>query len=136
MAEIPPDLRYTNDHEWAKVTQGNTVRVGITDFAQSSLGDIVFVSVHGIDSTVESGDTFGEVESTKSVSDLYAPVPGSVVARNEALDEQPELLNTDPYRDRGRRPVGARFAPRRRGVRPGHRRVNLHLALTLHRAAN
>jgi glycine cleavage system H protein len=97
MAEIPPDLRYTNDHEWAKVTQGNTVRVGITDFAQSSLGDIVFVSVHGLDSTVESGDTFGEVESTKSVSDLYAPVPGSVVARNEALDEQPELLNTDPY---------------------------------------
>lgn len=97
MAEIPPDLRYTNDHEWAKVTQGNTVRVGITDFAQSSLGDIVFVSVHGVDSTVESGDTFGEVESTKSVSDLYAPVAGSVVARNEALDDQPELLNTDPY---------------------------------------
>ncbi|MDQ1740484.1 MAG: glycine cleavage system protein [Pseudonocardiales bacterium] len=97
MAEIPPDLRYTNEHEWAKVTQGNTVRVGITDFAQSSLGDIVFVSVHGVDSTVESGDTFGEVESTKSVSDLYAPVAGSVVARNEALDDQPELLNTDPY---------------------------------------
>ncbi|MDQ1721427.1 MAG: glycine cleavage system protein, partial [Pseudonocardiales bacterium] len=86
MAEIPPDLRYTSDHEWAKVTEGNTVRVGITDFAQNSLGDIVFVSVHGVDSTVESGDTFGEVESTKSVSDLYAPVPGAVVTRNEALD--------------------------------------------------
>lgn len=97
MAEIPPDLRYTNDHEWAKVTEGNTVRVGITDFAQNSLGDIVFVSVHGVDSTVESGDTFGEVESTKSVSDLYAPVSGSVVARNEALDDQPDLLNSDPY---------------------------------------
>jgi glycine cleavage system H protein len=97
MAEIPPELRYTSDHEWAKVTQGNTVRVGITDFAQNSLGDIVFVSVHGVDSTVEAGDTFGEVESTKSVSDLYAPVAGSVVARNEALDEQPELLNSDPY---------------------------------------
>ena len=97
MAEIPPDLRYTNDHEWAKVTEGNTVRVGITDFAQKSLGDIVFVSVHGVDSTVESGDTFGEVESTKSVSDLYAPVSGSVVARNEALDEQPDLVNSDPY---------------------------------------
>lgn len=97
MAEIPPDLRYTNDHEWAKVTEGNTVRVGITDFAQNSLGDIVFVSVHGVDSTVESGDTFGEVESTKSVSDLYAPVSGSVVARNEALDEQPDLVNSDPY---------------------------------------
>ena len=97
MAEIPPDLRYTSDHEWAKVTQGNTVRVGITDFAQSSLGDIVFVSVHGVESTVEAGDTFGEVESTKSVSDLYAPVAGSVVTRNEALDEQPDLVNSDPY---------------------------------------
>jgi glycine cleavage system H protein len=97
MAEIPPDLRYTQDHEWAKVTQGNIVRVGITDFAQNSLGDIVFVSVHGLDSTVESGDTFGEVESTKSVSDLYAPVSGAVVTRNEALDEQPDLVNSDPY---------------------------------------
>jgi len=97
MAEIPPDLRYTSDHEWAKVTEGNTVRVGITDFAQNSLGDIVFVSVHGLDSAVESGDTFGEVESTKSVSDLYAPVAGSVVARNEALDDQPDLVNSDPY---------------------------------------
>ena len=97
MAEIPPDLRYTTDHEWAKVTQGNIVRVGITDFAQNSLGDIVFVSVHGVDSTVESGDTFGEVESTKSVSDLYAPVPGAVVTRNAALDDQPDLVNSDPY---------------------------------------
>jgi glycine cleavage system H protein len=97
MAEVPSDLRYTHDHEWAKVTEGNVVRVGITDFAQNSLGDIVFVSVHGVDSTVESGDTFGEVESTKSVSDLYAPVAGSVITRNEALDEQPELVNTDPY---------------------------------------
>ena len=97
MAEIPPDLRYTNDHEWARVTEGNIVRVGITDYAQNSLGDIVFVSVHGMDSTVESGDTFGEVESTKSVSDLYAPVTGSVVARNEALDDQPDLVNSDPY---------------------------------------
>ncbi|HEV2886773.1 MAG TPA: glycine cleavage system protein GcvH [Jatrophihabitans sp.] len=97
MAEIPPDLRYTTDHEWAKPTQGNIVRVGITDFAQNSLGDIVFVSVHGLDSTLESGDTFGEVESTKSVSDLYAPVAGTVVTRNEALDDNPDLVNTDPY---------------------------------------
>jgi glycine cleavage system H protein len=97
MAEIPSDLRYTTDHEWAKPTGGNVVRVGITDFAQNSLGDIVFVSVHGVDSTVESGDTFGEVESTKSVSDLYAPVPGAVVTRNEALDDQPDLVNSDPY---------------------------------------
>jgi glycine cleavage system H protein len=97
MAEIPADLRYTSDHEWAKPTQGNVVRIGITDFAQNSLGDIVFVSVHALDASVESGDTFGEVESTKSVSDLYAPVAGSVVARNEALDDNPDLVNTDPY---------------------------------------
>jgi len=97
MAEIPPDLRYTSDHEWATVTGGSTVRVGITDYAQNSLGDIVFVSVHGLDSAVLAGDTFGEVESTKSVSDLYAPVAGSVIARNEALDDNPQLLNSDPY---------------------------------------
>lgn len=97
MAEIPSELRYTADHEWAKLTTGNVVRIGITDYAQNSLGDIVFVSVHGLDSTVTSGETFGEVESTKSVSDLYAPVAGAVVARNEALDANPELLNTDPY---------------------------------------
>ncbi|MFL6162662.1 MAG: glycine cleavage system protein GcvH [Jatrophihabitantaceae bacterium] len=97
MAEVPSDLRYTAEHEWAKVTGDKTVRVGITDYAQSSLGDIVFVSVHGLDSEVAAGDTFGEVESTKSVSDLYAPVAGSVVARNEALDDNPELLNSDPY---------------------------------------
>ncbi|HST49401.1 glycine cleavage system protein GcvH [Jatrophihabitans sp.] len=97
MAEIPSDLRYTSDHEWAKPVEGNVVRVGITDYAQNSLGDIVFVSVHALDASVESGDTFGEVESTKSVSDLYAPVAGSVVARNEALDDNPDLVNSDPY---------------------------------------
>lgn len=97
MAEVPSDLRYTAEHEWAKLTTGNVVRVGITDYAQSSLGDIVFVSVHGHESTVAAGDTFGEVESTKSVSDLYAPVAGEVVSRNEALDDNPELLNSDPY---------------------------------------
>jgi len=97
MAEIPSELRYTAEHEWATVTGGNIVRVGITDYAQSSLGDIVFVSVHGVDSEVGVGDTFGEVESTKSVSDLYAPVAGRVTARNEELDANPELLNSDPY---------------------------------------
>jgi glycine cleavage system H protein len=97
MAEIPAELRYTSDHEWAKLTESGTVRIGITDYAQSSLGDIVFVSVHGLDSTVEAGDTLGEVESTKSVSDLFAPVAGAVITRNEALDENPELLNSDPY---------------------------------------
>jgi glycine cleavage system H protein len=99
MAEVPSDLRYTAEHEWAKVVDGDTVRIGITDYAQNSLGDIVFVSVHALDSEVSVGDTFGEVESTKSVSDLYAPVAGSVVTRNEALDDNPELLNSDPYGD-------------------------------------
>jgi glycine cleavage system H protein len=97
LSEIPDDLRYTADHEWAKLTEGNTVRVGITDYAQSSLGDIVFVSVHDVGGSVSSGDTFGEVESTKSVSDLYSPLSGVVKARNEELDSQPELLNNDPY---------------------------------------
>lgn len=97
MSEIPSELRYTAEHEWARPGEGNVVRVGITDYAQNSLGDIVFVSVHGVDETVAAGDTFGEVESTKSVSDLYAPVAGTVVRRNEALDDNPELLNSDPY---------------------------------------
>lgn len=99
MSETPDELRYTADHEWAKATSGNTVRVGITDYAQSSLGDIVFVSVHEVGATVAIGDTFGEVESTKSVSDLYSPLSGKVVSRNEALDSTPELLNSDPYGD-------------------------------------
>ena len=97
MSEIPSELRYTAEHEWARPGAGNVVRVGITDFAQNSLGDIVFVSVHSLDDTVSVGDTLGEVESTKSVSDLYAPVAGRVVARNEALDDNPELMNSDPY---------------------------------------
>jgi glycine cleavage system H protein len=97
MSEIPSELRYTAEHEWARPGAGNVVRIGITDYAQNSLGDIVFVSVHSLDDTVAVGDTLGEVESTKSVSDLYAPVAGRVVARNEALDDNPELLNSDPY---------------------------------------
>jgi glycine cleavage system H protein len=97
MSEIPSELRYTAEHEWARPGAGNVVRIGITDYAQNSLGDIVFVSVHSLDDTVAVGDTLGEVESTKSVSDLYAPVAGRVVARNEALDDNPELMNSDPY---------------------------------------
>jgi glycine cleavage system H protein len=97
MSEIPSELRYTAEHEWARPGAGNVVRIGITDYAQNSLGDIVFVSVHSLDDTVSAGDTLGEVESTKSVSDLYAPVAGRVVARNEALDDNPELMNSDPY---------------------------------------
>ena len=99
MSNVPDDLRYTTDHEWAVLSGENTVRVGITDYAQASLGDIVFVSVHAVGDGVASGDTFGEVESTKSVSDLMSPVAGTVTTRNEALDANPELINTDPYGD-------------------------------------
>jgi glycine cleavage system H protein len=93
---IPEDLRYTDKHEWV-TTGGATVRVGITDFAQDALGDIVFVQLPEPGSTVEAGAPVGEVESTKSVSDIYAPVSGTVVARNEQLTDRPELINTDPY---------------------------------------
>jgi glycine cleavage system H protein len=97
VSEIPDDLRYTADHEWAKLIGASTVRIGITDFAQASLGDIVFVSVHEVGSSLSAGDTFGEVESTKSVSDLYSPVSGTVTSRNESLDGSPESVNSDPY---------------------------------------
>jgi len=99
VAEIPPDLRYTSDHEWTRPGASNVVRVGITDYAQGSLGDIVFVTVSSIGESVAAGEAFGEVESTKSVSDLFAPVAGTVVRRNEMLDEHPELVNADPYGD-------------------------------------
>ena len=94
---IPDDLRYTAEHEWVDSRDGGAVRVGITHFAQESLGDIVFVQLPDLDATVSAGEPMGEVESTKSVSDIYAPVSGTVVARNEALDGSPELVNEDPY---------------------------------------
>src|SRR5690349_21443631 len=94
--EYPEDLRYTSEHEWVQPV-GERVRVGITAYAQDALGDIVFVSLPEQGSTVDAGSSVGEVESTKSVSDLYAPVSGTVVARNDALDATPELVNTDPY---------------------------------------
>lgn len=94
---IPNNLRYTADHEWAQVTDAGTVRVGITDYAQNSLGDIVFVQMPEVGTDVTADDAVGEVESTKSVSDVLAPVDGTVVARNEQLDESPELVNSDPY---------------------------------------
>jgi glycine cleavage system H protein len=97
VSNVPDDLRFTADHEWAKLIGDATVRIGITDYAQSSLGDIVFVSVHEVGGAVAAGDTFGEVESTKSVSDLYSPVSGTVTARNEGLDGAPEAVNGDPY---------------------------------------
>lgn len=92
----PEDVRYTEQHEWARLS-GDTVRIGITSFAQDSLGDIVFVSLPAEGAEVEAGQSFGEVESTKSVSDIYAPVSGTVVATNRSLDAQPELINSDPY---------------------------------------
>ena len=93
---IPQDLRFTSDHEWIR-SEGDTMRVGITDYAQDALGDIVFVTLPEPGRSVQAGDTCGEVESTKSVSDIYAPITGTVLARNEALDTAPELVNTDPY---------------------------------------
>ena len=97
----PDDRRYTEQHEWAQVqgpADGATiVRMGITDHAQDALGDIVFVQLPEVGAEIAVGDTVGELESTKSVSDLYAPVSGKVVARNEALDGSPELVNSDPY---------------------------------------
>lgn len=94
---FPDELRYTVEHEWVRATGSGTVVFGITDFAQGSLGDIVYVSLPGVGETLSAGSTCGEVESTKSVSDIYAPLAGEVVARNEALDGAPESVNTDAY---------------------------------------
>jgi glycine cleavage system H protein len=93
---IPEDLRYTSEHEW--VAPGSpAVKVGITHYAQDALGDIVYVQLPDPGTAVEAGEAFGEVESTKSVSEIYAPVSGTVVARNDRLADEPELVNTDPY---------------------------------------
>jgi len=93
---VPEELRYSSDHEWAR-TVGDRVRVGITDYAQDALGDVVFVDLPSTGSTVAAGGLLGEVESTKSVSEIYAPIAGEVVAVNSALAEAPETLNADPY---------------------------------------
>jgi glycine cleavage system H protein len=93
----PEDLKYTAEHEWVRAAEGHTLRVGITDYAQGALGDIVYVSLPSIGTAVTPGQPLGEVESTKSVSDVFAPVAGTVQARNDALEGQPELLNSDPY---------------------------------------
>jgi glycine cleavage system H protein len=93
---IPEDLHYTSDHEW--VASGSpALKVGITDFAQDSLGDIVYVQLPEPGASVQAGQSFGEVESTKSVSEIYAPVTGTVSARNDRLADEPELINSDPY---------------------------------------
>ena len=126
----PEDLKYTSEHEWVRIPgeAEGSVRIGITHFAQDALGDIVYVSLPEVGEQVTGGETCGELESTKSVSDVYAPLTGEVVARNEALDATPELVNNDPYaagwlfelvpvrRLAGRRP------PRRRRL-PGRARA-------------
>ena len=93
---VPDDLRYSSDHEWARAT-GDRIRVGITDYAQDALGDVVFVDLPDPGATVEPGGLIGEVESTKSVSEIYAPVAGEVVAVNTSLTDTPEQMNADPY---------------------------------------
>ena len=93
---FPEDLRYAPNHEWSR-RDGDTIRMGISDFAQDALGDVVYVELPAAGSTIGAGEPYAEVESTKSVSDVYAPVSGTVVAVNNALDENPELVNTDPY---------------------------------------
>lgn len=94
--EYPQELKYTSEHEWATEDDGR-VRVGITDFAQDALGDVVYVDIPEEGTEVQAGEPFGEVESTKSVSDIYSPVTGRIVERNVALSETPELVNRDPY---------------------------------------
>lgn len=93
---IPIDLKYTKDHEWVKI-DGDTATIGITDFAQGELGDIVYVDVDTLDETVDKDDVFGSVEAVKTVSDLMMPVSGEILSLNEALESTPELINTDPY---------------------------------------
>jgi glycine cleavage system H protein len=94
---FPDDVRYTPEHEWVRSTPEGTVVFGITDFAQDALGDIVYVSLPSVGDALTAGAPCGEVESTKSVSDIYAPISGEVVARNQALDDSPESVNTDAY---------------------------------------
>jgi len=95
---VPADLKYTKDHEWVKI-DGDTVTVGITDFAQGELGDIVYVEVESLEETLEADVVFGTVEAVKTVSDLFLPVAGEIIEFNESLEEEPEKVNDDPYGD-------------------------------------
>ena len=95
--DIPEDLRYAENHEWARVEDDGSIRVGISDYAQDALGDIVFVDLPEVGSSVAAGDAFGEIESTKSVAEIYAPVAGTITAVNDALDAGPEAINHQPY---------------------------------------
>ncbi len=113
----PDDLKYTREHEWARA-EGDRVTVGITDYAQEALGDIVYVDVPRVGTAVSGGEAFGEVESTKSVSDLFSPVSGTIVERNDELDKSPELINSDPYGRPGL--AGGGPDDRRRRARSAH----------------
>ena len=93
---LPSELKYTKDHEWIKI-ENNVATVGVTDFAQGELGDIVYVDVDTLDDTVEEGEVFGSVEAVKTVSDLFMPLSGEVIEFNEELEDEPELVNSDPY---------------------------------------
>jgi len=94
---FPQDLRYTSEHEWVRIKEGNIVTIGITDFAQGELGDIVYVDVDSIGNHLNAGEVFGSVEAVKTVSDLYMPVDGKVLELNTVLDSSPDLVNIDPY---------------------------------------
>ncbi len=96
--EFPEDLRYTTEHEWVRL-EGTRARVGITDFAQDALGDVVYVDLPEVGAVVQAGQPLGEVESTKSVSDVYSPISGTIVERNPLVDDRPELVNEQPYGD-------------------------------------
>ena len=94
---VPENLRYTENHEWVALEEGDRIRLGITDFAQDALGDIVFVDLPDVGTEVNAGEAFAEIESTKSVADVYAPINGAVVAANSVLEDAPETINADPY---------------------------------------
>jgi glycine cleavage system H protein len=96
--EYPDDVHYTKEHEWARAEEGR-VRIGITDYAQDALGDVVYVDLPEVGTAVQGGQSFGEVESTKSVSDVFSPISGTIVERNPLVDERPELVNEQPYGD-------------------------------------
>jgi glycine cleavage system H protein len=99
VSDYPEDLKYSPDHEWVRSGNGSTVRIGVTDYAADQLGDIVFASLPSVGETVSTGDACGELESTKSVSDIFSPVPGVVAAVNALLESNPETINADPYGD-------------------------------------
>ncbi|NBD38579.1 MAG: glycine cleavage system protein GcvH [Verrucomicrobia bacterium] len=99
MSQIPDNLKYTKDHEWVRFEEDGTAVIGITDYAQSSLGDVTFVELPEIEDSFDAGESFGVVESVKAASDLYMPLTGTVVAVNEALADAPESVNSDPYGD-------------------------------------